>query len=276
MKRVRLFGLLVLLSSAFMSAPVEALVITPVINGNELTGRIELPGGIAADLTVTFEQVVGLTPNALTITATLVNPLDTGLLARLPSGASIPVGFPVLVEIQPSAGSTLTFSGVYRISLYTHNLNIQTPLRMVRGGSSGPLVDMTGFLEVGSVRAGGTGPGYSQFLLVLDPRPLDPVITSKFDALQSLLTAHAGTMPPAVSAGLQQQLTAARDLFEAGDTSGAITAVAAFATSVKDQSGTAIPDVWQANNPAVVNVAGLLRSAADTLKFSLTLKSNLS
>jgi hypothetical protein len=44
---------------------------------------------------------------------------------------------------------------------------------------------------------------------------------------------------------------------------------------VKDQSGAAIPNVWQANNP-VVNVAGLLRSAADTLKFSLTLKSNVS
>ncbi len=134
---------------------------------------------------------------------------------------------------------------------------------------------MTGFLEVGSVRAGGTGPGYSQFLLVLDPRPLDPVIVAKFDSLQALLTAHAGSMPPAVAAALQQQLANARSLSDAGDTSGAITAIAAFATSVKDQSGSVIPDVWQANNPGLANVAGLLRAAADTLKFSLSLKSNV-
>jgi hypothetical protein len=134
---------------------------------------------------------------------------------------------------------------------------------------------MTGFLEVGSVRAGGTGPGYSRFLIVFDARPLDPVIVGKFDALQSLLTAYAGSMPPSVAAGLQQQLTAARNLYNGGDTSGAITGVAAFASSVKDQSGASIPNVWQANNSGVTNVAGLLRSAADTLKFSLTLKSNL-
>lgn len=274
MKRVRLFGLWVLLLAVFV-APAGAVVITPVINGNELTAKIELAGGVAADLTITFEQVVGLNPSSLSITASLVDPLDASLLSRLPSGASIPAGFPVLLEIQPTASSALSFSGVYKISLYTHNLTLQAPLRLTRGPSNGPLADMTGFLEVGSVRAGGTGPGYSQFLIVLDARPLDPVIVAKFDALQALLTAHAGSMPPSVAADLQQQLTAARNLYNAGDTTGAITAVATFGASVKDQSGTAIPNVWQANNPAVVNVAGLLRSAADTLKFSLTLKSNL-
>ena len=275
MKRVRNLGLLLLLFAVFVTPAARGVVITPVINGNELTGRIDLPGGIGADLTITFEQVVGLNPNSLSITAVLVNPLDAALLARLPQGASIPTGFPVLVTVQPTAGSTLSFSGVYKFSLYTHNLTLQAPLRLVRGPSNGPLADMTGFLEVGSVRAGGTGPGYSQFLMVLDARPLDPVIVSKFDAVQAVLTAQAGTMPADVVAGLQQQLSAARTLYDAGDISGAITGVAAFATSVKNQSGTSIPNVWQANNSAVVNVAGLLRSAADTLKFSLTLKSNM-
>ena len=274
MRSIRVRGLLILLFSGF-ALSAGAATVTPTVKGNELTGRIELPGGVAADLTITFEQAVGLNAGSLTITANLINPLDATLLGRLPSGASIPAGFPVLVEINPAPGSTLTFSGTYRLSLYTHNLNLTAPLRLFRGPSAGPLADMTGFLEVGSVRAGGTGPGYSQFLLVLDPRPLDPVIVAKFDSLQALLTAHAGSMPPAVAAALQQQLANARTLSDSGDTSGAITAVAAFATSVKDQSGSAIPDVWQANNPGVANVAGLLRAAADTLKFSLSLKSNV-
>ena len=274
MRSIRILGLLVLLFSS-LALSARAATVTPTIKGNELTGRIELPGGVAADLTISFEQAVGLNAGSLTITANLINPLDATLLGRLPSGASIPAGFPVLVEIQPAPGSTLTFSGTYRLSLYTHNLNLSAPLRLFRGPSAGTFADMTGFLEVGSVRAGGTGPGYSQFLLVLDPRALDPVIAAKFDTVQALLTAHAGSMPPAVAAALQQQLASARSLSDSGDTSGAITAVAAFATSVKDQSGSAIPDVWQANNPGLANVAGLLRAGADTLKFSLLLKSNV-
>ena len=46
----------------------------------------------------------------------------------------------------------------------------------------------------------------------------------------------------------------------------------AFSRYVKDHSGEEIPDVWRANCSPVVNVAGLLRSAADTLRFSLNRK----
>jgi hypothetical protein len=275
-KIVTRFALFVLIAAIGPASALRAVTIVPTINGNELTGRIELAGGVAADLTITFEQVVGLTPTSLTINANLVDPADPTLLSRLPAGASLPAGFPVLLDISPPPSSTLSFSGVYKLSLYTHNLTLTAPLRIFRAPSSGgAFTDMTGFLEVGSVRAGGSGPGYSQFLIVLDPRALDPVIVAKFDGLQGILTANAGAMPPTVAAALQQQLTNARNLYNSGDLTGAIQGVAAFAQSVKDQSGTAIPNVWQANNPSVVNVAGLLRAAADTLKFTLTLKSNI-
>jgi hypothetical protein len=45
-----------------------------------------------------------------------------------------------------------------------------------------------------------------------------------------------------------------------------------FSRYVKDHSGEEIPDVWRANCSPVVNVGGLLRSAADTLRFSLNRK----
>jgi hypothetical protein len=54
----------------------------------------------------------------------------------------------------------------------------------------------------------------------------------------------------------------------------AIDAVAAFGEEVRKQSGAAIPNVWRANG-GPTNVAGILRSAADTLKYSLVFKSNL-
>jgi len=83
-----LFSLLVLSASSLPGLAQTALV--PTISGNELTARIELPGGLAADLTVTFESVVGLNANALALSASSVNPKDLSFLGRLPSGVSIP------------------------------------------------------------------------------------------------------------------------------------------------------------------------------------------
>jgi uncharacterized protein DUF6689 len=267
-------GLCLFLGAGVLSAQTT---LTPQISGNTLTAKIELPGGIAADLTIVFEQAVGLNANALTLSVGLVNPTDPSLLSRLPDpkSISIPPGFPVLVHIDPTAGSSLSFSGVYTLSLHTHNLTLVTnsPLRLFRAPSGGSFQDMAGFLEVGSVRAGGSGPGFSDFLLVADTRLVDGVIAGKFDALQGVLTANSASINPAVSTELQQRLTQARNLYSSGTLTAAIDAVASFSRYVKQESGANIPDVWRAGG-GPVNVAGLLRSGADTLKFSLTAKSN--
>lgn len=278
MKRANVFALTFISGLFASSLAVGQTVLTPKISGNELTAKIQLGPGIEADLTITFEQVVGLNPAALSLSATLLDPTDPALLARLPEGGavSVPVSFPVLVRIEPTASSALSFSGISRISLHTHNLTLGTnsPLRLFKAPqSSGPFQDMTGFLAIGSVRAGGGTNSYSDFLIVVDARPVDTVIVGKFDALQASLTAHAASMPPAVLQDLQGRLNSARGLYEAGSFPAAINAVGAFAEEVKRQSGAAIPDVYRANSP-VINVAGLLRSAADTLKFSLTVKSS--
>jgi len=274
-RRVATFTASVLLSLCSLPGIAETLV--PTISGNELTARIELSGGVTADLTITFEKVVGLNPEALTLTATAVNPGDLSLLSRLPGpGLSIPAGFPVVVRIEPSASSALSFEGVYKLSLYTHNLTLgaNSPLRLYRAPSGGAFSDMTGFLQAGSVRAGGSGPGFSEFVIAADTRVVNSVITSKFDAVQSQLTANWSSISPAVAADLQQRLNQARAAYTSGALASAIDGVAGFADEVKKQSGAAIPDVWRANG-GPVNVAGLLRSGADTLKFSLLFKSNL-
>ncbi len=96
------------------------------VSGNQATGVIQLPGGIGADLSITFEDVVGLNPAALDVSAALVNPLDLILRARLGGGGQIlpPIAFPVLIRIDPSPSSALTFSGTVNVSLHTHNLNL--------------------------------------------------------------------------------------------------------------------------------------------------------
>ena len=253
------------------------VTVTPQFSGNSVTASIQGPGGVEADLSIVFEQVVGLNSSAVAITAALVDPRDSSLASRFPDSllVSIPASFPVLVHVEPMASSALSFSGVYTLSLYTHNLTLtaNSPLRLYRSPAGGAFQDMTGFLQSGSVRTGGSGPGFSDFLIVADTRPTDGVIASKFDALQNLLSSNGSSINPAVASDLQQRLTQARGLYAQGAIASAINAVAGFADQVRQQSGANIPDVWRANG-SVTNVAGLLRSAADTLKFSLSAKSN--
>jgi hypothetical protein len=262
---------------AALPAAAQVLTLTPQFSGNSVTASIQLPGGVEADLSIIFEQVVGLNSNALAITAATVDPKDPSLLSRFPDSllVTLPASFPVLVRIEPAPSSALSFSGVYTLSLHTHNLTLtaNSPLRLYRSPGGGAFQDMTGFLQSGSTRAGGSGPGFSEFLIAADTRPTDGVIAGKFDTLQSLLSSNGASMNAAVASDLQQRLTQARGLYAQGAIGPAINAVSGFADTVKQQSGANIPDVWRANASSV-NVAGLLRSAADTLKFSLAAKSN--
>jgi hypothetical protein len=256
------------------------ITVTLIISGNEAQGSFEFEGtGIGADLTIAFEKAIGLVPAALDVTVALVNPLDGDLLGRLPAPElGIPVGFPVLIRVSPSSTSALSFSGVYTISLHTHNLRLDpnVPLSLFKSPDCPPpgcpFRDITKWEGRGSYRDDGSGGDFSEFLIALDLRQIDGVIVGKFDDLQTTLTDNAGSMAPAVVAALQERLMQARALYNAGDIRKAIFEMRAFSRYVKNHSGEEIPDVWRANCASGVNVAGLLRSGADTLRFSLDRK----
>jgi hypothetical protein len=242
------------------------------ISGSQATATIDLPG-VAADLSLTFEGVVGLTPQNLGLSARLVNPL--ALLARLPAGGllSIPVAFPVEVSIHPPPAGGLSFSGIQSLELHVFNLSLipGSPLRLFTSSGGGAFHDITGAIGSGSYRARGTTGSFSEFLIVADLRPAATVINEKFDAVDSLLAGDGGLMPAALASDLTSKIHAARAMYAGGDLIGASRAVGAFADTVRN-SGGAIPDVWRASGD-LTNVAGLLRAAASTLQFSLNLAS---
>ncbi|MBV8199706.1 MAG: hypothetical protein JOZ15_03690 [Acidobacteria bacterium] len=243
------------------------------ISGNQVTATLDLQG-ISADLTLTFEQAVGLTAGNLGLSAQLVNPQDPNLLSRLPAGGlvTLPGAFPVLVRVQPPAGGGLSFSGVYTLDLHTHNLELTAncPLRLFSAPDGGPFDDITGNMGTGSYRVRGSKGSFSDFLIVADARPTSGVVNQKFDALSGLLSTYAGAIPGPVLDDLTRQLQAARGYFQAGDRVDAATAVNGFAATVQRNSGAGIPDVWRASGD-LPNVAGRLRAAAGTLSFSLSL-----
>lgn len=246
-----------------------------VVEGNELRAEISLPGGIGADLTLTFEQVVGLTEENAGLDASLVDPLDPNLLSRL-TQAVIPAAFPVLIRIEPPAGGGLSFSGPVSIALHTHDLPYLpgTLLRIYGAPLGEPFEDITDYVGSGSYRCRGRKGSFSEFLILTDLRPLSLTIREKLERLDVILEDHQALVDPAVHAQLTTLAAQIRSAHEAGNKALAITRTNQFLALVVANSGTAIPDVWRSSRD-IVNVAGLLRAAGETLRFSLGLQTQL-
>jgi len=246
------------------------------VSQNKVTARIELPGDLAADLEVQFEQALGLSAESIGLSARVIDPGDLNIVSRLPASVSVPVGFPVLITIDPPSSGPLSFSGIASIDLHTHNLTYvaNSPLRLFTAEPGKKFQDITASTGLGSYRTGANKGGFSEFLILADVRPVDTVIADKFQRLQSKLDANASAIAANVLPSLQSALTAARNAYLANDAVVASEKTQQFAELVKQNSGSGIPDVWRSTRD-VVNVAGELRSGAATLKFSLLFKASV-
>lgn len=271
---------LLIFFTVFLLAPVSSAwatgIVAPVVEDNSVTAGIDL-GVHEAELTIRFEEVVGLSVENLGLSAELVDPTDPSLLARLGDSVNIaPVGaFPVLVRIQPPASGGLSFSGIASIEIYTHDLQYTagTPLRLFSAPDNGDFREITADMSSGSYRVRGSKGTFSEFLIVADLRLTESVVDTKFNALSGLLYGYSTQIGSGTFSTLENKLTQAEAAWNSGDVSGAISAVEAFSATVKSEQGMSIPAVWRSSRD-LDNVAGELRARADTLRFSLTLASN--
>jgi hypothetical protein len=276
--RSSLTGLALLMLLLPLPAVAEGLldgIVGVVVEGNELRAEIALPGGIGADLTLSFEQVVGLTETNVGLDASLVSPLDTTLLARL-TQAVVPVGFPVLIRIEPPSDGGLSFSGPVTIALHTHNLPYLpgTLLRIYGAPLGGQFEDITQYVGSGSYRCRGRKGSFSEFLILTDLRPLSLTIREKLERIDNILEDNQAIIDPAVYSQLTTLAAQIRSAYEGGNKTLAISRTDQFLALVVANSGTAIPNVWRSSRD-LVNTAGLLRAAGETLRFSLGLKTQL-
>ena len=270
-----LLAAVVCLAASVSAASVFAQTSIPLtVSGNQVTGTISLPGDVAADLTITFESTTGLNSTALEASARLIGPEDTDVLSRIPGGLGLPSTFPVLLRISPSAGSTLTFTRKRIVQLYTYNLVLDSanPLSLFCAHDGGSFEDVTKSESMGSYRVDGSGGGFSEFVVVRDTRLIDPVIVGKFDAVQAIL--DAASLPLLTRLSLLNRLGLARSAYLSGMIPLAITQLNLLVSAVQALGPLVLPNVWRADDDSVVNVAGNLLSAIDTLKFSLTRKAN--
>lgn len=259
-----------------------AVIVTPAwtqglaeveVDGNEVHAKIELAGGIGADLEIEFERVVGLaTAESLGLSAELVDPTSAALLSRLPGGGlvSVPAGFPLKLTVEPPAAAGLAFSGVVTLELHTHNLTYtaSSPLRLFSAPLGGGFQDITTGAGSGSYRVRGSQGGFSEFLILADLRPLATVTAAKFDRMSAILTDNADVIDGGVGAEVWGLLDAASLAWTSGDPLAAIGHLEELVELVEDRSGCGMPNVWRSSRD-LVNVAGQLRSTGRTLIFSL-------
>ena len=247
--------------------------------GGLLTVPFSLLGGIGGILTVTFDTVSNLSLPTLGVSVNLISPLDPALRARFPSGVSLPLTFPVLLHIQPPLTGGLSFNGTTTIQIQTLALLVPSNSpRLYAASDGGNFTDNTtsiqGVALGSSYRVLGTRGGFSEFMIVSDPRPVDTVITEKFNQISQILTDNSGAISGSVGSDLAAQLATARADSDAGDPAAAVTDLDTFLATVAAHSGTDIPDVWRAARD-LTNVAGLLSAGAETLQFSLRVKQGL-
>jgi len=264
-------GVLLLALSAL---PARAGVVSVAVDGDTAVAELAV-AGVAAELTLTFEDAVGLTAESLGLSVQEVLPLDTGVTSRLPALTSLPAGFPLLVRIEPPAGGPLSFRGVVTVELYTHALSYTPgcPLRLFSAPLGGAFRDVTEDMGAGSYRVRGGKGDFSEFLILAEARPVDSVIAAKLGRLDDLLTAHGGAIEPSVLVDLEDLAASARSSYESGQLVPAIQKVEAFERKVENHGGADVPDVWRSARD-LTNVAGELRAAARTLHFSLLWTNN--
>jgi hypothetical protein len=250
------------------AAQAQPLPVSIGITGNVATVRVGPASAPLADVILSFDDAVGLTPSALGVSAQLIDINSVAMISRLPNPSLVKLtsGLPVMVTIEPPRTGGLLQHRVTHVELHTHALayTAGSTFRLFKAQLGGTFRDITGEVAPGSVRTRGTTPGWSQFLVVADLRPSANVIVAKY----SYLRTQASPLPDLEEAPLVALLDASEDALGAGDFATASARLEEFRARVSQRAGVTIPDVWKASR-GVTNTAGELLAGADTLAFSI-------
>lgn len=267
--RSLLAPLLMLACAWTTCAAAQSLPVAVVVNKNVAAVRIGPANNPVADLTLSFDDASGLSAASLGISAQTVNINDPTLLSRLPSGGSVTTmsaSFPVMITIEPPSAGGLSQHRVTHVEVHTHALTYVagSPLRLFKAPLGGAFRDITETIAPGSVRARGTTPGWSQFIIVTDLRSTSSVIANKFSYLRTQLNA----LPASESTPLKNYLDIAQTAVSQGRFDDADAALDSFNARVSSRAGTFIPDLWRATRDTQ-NIAGELLAGSNTLIFSI-------
>lgn len=252
----------------------QAQVVTPAtltVDDNKIQAKLTLSSLIEVDLTVEFENSIGLNANNIDITAELLDPTDLTITDRLPSTLTSAVsGFPVLVSISPKANAGFGFEGLATVELYTKAIHYTPtiPWRLFTSHDGGTFEDITMLTSSGSFRARGSTGQFSDFIILLDNRPSASVINDKVASLSSIVNGNRDKISALLETAIDSGINDVQSALAVNDDDAALVAVDSLISLIENASGNEIADVWRSSGD-VVNVKGLLLTQLQTLRFSL-------
>lgn len=264
----------VVATTLLLIASANAQVVTPstlTVNDNKVQAKLSLTSLIEVDLTVEFENSLGLNSNAIDITAELINPTDTGITDRLPSLLTSAVsGFPVLVSIAPKPDAGFAFEGVAQVEIYTKAIHYtpSIPWRLFTSHNNGEFEDITTLTSSGSYRARGSTGQFSDFIILLDTRAPSAIISEKVLLVSETLNGNRGLISAPLEAVLDSGISDLNAALATNDYDAALTIVDGLIVVLGNASGSEIADVWRSSND-LVNAKGMLISRLQTLRYSL-------
>lgn len=252
----------------------NAQVFTPAsltIDDNRVQAKLSLSVLMEVDVTLEFENSIGLNADSIEITAELINPTDLNVANRLPSSLTGAVsGFPVLVSISPKANAGFGFEGPAMVELYTKAIHYDpdVPLRLFTSHDNGKFEDITTLTSSGSFRARGSTGRFSDFIILLDNRTPTSVINEKLADISSTLSNNQAAIDTALFSQLDSTLNSLSQTLSVVDYAAAMVVVDHMIALVESADGALLPNVWRSSGD-LVNVQGDLLTQLKTLRFSL-------
>lgn len=264
-----MFAMALLWLGLAATARAQSLPVKVQASGNTATIEVaSLLDEPLADLTLTFDDAAGLTPEALGVSAQLVSLSDPDLLARLPDPklTTLDASLPLLVTIEPPSTGGLSFHRSVRVEVHTHALAYETgsAYRLLKAPLGGKFRDITDEVAPGSVRARGTTGTFSEFLVLTDLRESGKVVKQKIAWLRDRID----LLPASEQGAFDAYLDSAEGAIAREDYANAIAAIDMIRARAAERAGSFIQDEWRATRDAD-NHAGELIAGAATLNYSV-------
>jgi hypothetical protein len=296
-------GVLLMALAAAASAQV---VVT--VNGDTANATISLTDNNGttydADVTIVFDTPENLTPAALNLTATIIDPdqINPRLAVdqygrsncytpflQTPICPAVDPAFPVMITVEPivlpwlftsgfdggdAGDGVFSFLNTYGVEIHTHDLvyTDRSPYRVFKAQIGDNFHDVTDDVQPGSVRVRGRGGAFSEFVVANDPRSNSGGALTV--SLQKILELDTRILAAILSDGLRLELI---DLLVQVNTlilvdlTAALSALDSLIDLLDVNAGTDIANVWRADH-TVVNDAGEMQELAQTLRFSMLLQ----
>jgi hypothetical protein len=254
----------------------SSLAVSPVnvqVSEDKLQASIPVSSTINIDVVVEFEKSIGLTADNIVIEAFLIPVNDISVLSRITSSAvNLHPDFPVLLRISPKEDKGFSFEGLASVEIYTKAIDYQAgmPAKLFTSHAGGDFEDITSMVSAGSLRARGNMGKFSDFIIVLDERPLKVDAESKLAQIDQILLDNQTD----VNSLLFNELRGVSNMLETAvsleNFEQALALTDNLIVLIENLNGGKIDNVWRSSND-LVNVKADLLSVLKSLRYRLRL-----